>query len=225
MGKKVYILITGGSLSEEFVREYILDRPYLKNAGVICIDRGLNHARSLGLIPDIIVGDFDSVDKNELKWWSENEKKPRFISLCPEKDLTDTHTAVLEAIRLKAEEILIFGATGGRQDHFLANLNILLLPMREGIKACILDEQNRISLIEHGFSIKRKESYGKYISFIPFIGPVTNVTMRGFKYETEGITLNLGDSLGISNEISEENAVIDFDSGVLIVAESKDSFY
>lgn len=225
MEKRIYILIAGGDLSEEFAGRYISDNPELKNAGIICVDRGLNHARHLGLFPDIIIGDFDSVDESELKWWKENGKKSRFLCLNPEKDFTDTHTAILEAVKLKAEEILIFGAMGGRQDHFLANLNLLMLPMKQGIKASLLDPFNRIYLADHGFELEKKESYGKYISFIPFIGPVTNVTMEGFKYETEGITMDLGDSLGISNEIIKEKAVITFDNGVLIVAESKDSFY
>lgn len=225
MEKRDYILVTGGNLSEEFVGRYISGNSRLKSAGIICVDRGLDAARRLGLVPELIIGDFDSADKKELSWWKENEKNTRFIGLKPEKDFTDTHTAILEAIKLGAGTITIFGATGGRQDHFLCNLNLLLIPMKKGIPASIIDPQNRISLAEHSFEISKQESFGKYISFIPFIGPVTNVTMKGFKYETEGITMDLGDSLGVSNEILEEKAIVTFDEGVLIVAESCDSFY
>lgn len=227
MKNKRYILIAGGHLNVEFVKKYMDDNPRWKASDVICIDRGLDCARNLGFIPKIIVGDFDSVKKCELDWWRQKEKegKTRFLSLKPEKDLTDTHAALLEALADGPEEILILGATGGRIDHFLGNLNLLILPMKEKVKAWILDEQNRICISDHGFIIKKEECFGKYISFISLTKEVTGLTLKGFKYETEGITLKRGDSLGISNEIMADAAQLVFLSGVLIIVESGDTFY
>lgn len=222
-GKKC-ILLAGGSLSEEFLRQCFKENPDWKSARIICVDRGLNYIGGTGLIPDMIVGDFDSADSSVVKWWRKKEKegKTRFLKLNPIKDSTDTHIALLEAVKTDPKEIFILGAAGGRLDHFLGNLNLLMIPLKMGIRAWIMDEKNKICLAEHSFEIEKKDCFGKYISFLPFTEKVANVTMKGFRYETDGITMALGDSLGISNEIVSKKAAVSFEDGVLIVVQSKD---
>ena len=127
-------------------------------------------------------------------------------------------------ISLNPDEIVILGATGGRMDHFLANVNILMKPLKNGIKSYIIDKYNKIYLIDSEETIERKSLWGKYISFQPLTEKVKNVWLKGFKYTLAGKELTIGESLTISNEMadSESKAVVSFDSGVLIVIESHD---
>jgi thiamine pyrophosphokinase len=116
----------------------------------------------------------------------------------------------------------IAGGTGSRLDHVLANINLLLLPMQLGIKACILDSNNRIYLSDKSFTIDRSSQYGRFVSLLPFTPEVTGLSLKGFKYPLNKITMTAGSSLGISNEIIEDKAYVEFISGILITAETRD---
>jgi thiamine pyrophosphokinase len=142
--------------------------------------------------------------------------------LIPEKDDTDTEFAIREAIRRGADDITIVGGTGTRLDHVLGNVWLLGIGLEEGVSLQLLDEHNRIRLIDSPMILSREEQYGTYISLIPFSGEVRGVTLRGLKYPLNDYTLGGFCSLGISNEIVAEEAYIGFTAGLLLVIESKD---
>ena len=119
-------------------------------------------------------------------------------------------------------KIDIIGAIGSRIDHTLANINLLLLPLDKGIEANILDANNKIYLKDKGFTIDKASQYGKYISLIAFFGHVEDLLLKGFKYSLDGIRLNFDSSLGISNEIVDERATVQFSRGILLVVEALD---
>lgn len=219
------LLITGGKVDLEFVRKY---KDSIRYDTVICADSGLNTAYRLKIPVQYFMGDFDSVDPQILEAYrignvigSETCKWVRYPR---EKDYVDTQLVIEWVLEKGASEIYILGATGGRLDHFLANVNILMLPLKMGVPAYIIDPQNRIRLIDEKLQIKREEFYGKYLSLLPLTTQVTGVTLRGLKYIIEDYTLEVGIARAISNEMDESSdaAQILISSGVLIVVESKD---
>ena len=219
------LIFSGGHIDTEFAKEYLAQKKFDM---VICADSGLNAAYKLGVKVDCIMGDFDSVSSDIVELYRndrvEASKGVKFVKFPPKKDLTDTDIVLEYVISLNPDEIVILGATGGRMDHFLANVNILMKPLRNGIKSYIIDKYNKIYLIDSEETIERKNLWGKYISFQPLTEKVKNVWLKGFKYTLAGKELTIGESLTISNEMadSESEAVVSFDSGVLIVIESHD---
>lgn len=219
------LIISGGVIDIQFAKEYLEGNVF---DTVVCADSGLDSACRLGLPVHYAMGDFDSVSP-EVKERYQAEGMTdgvhtEFVAYPPEKDATDTHIVLDWVTEQLPEEIVILGATGKRLDHFLANLNILLKPLSYGIPAYIIDRYNKLYMLDHSVVIQRKELFGKYISLLPFTKEVTGVCLRGFRYGLENRTLVFGDSIGVSNEMGEgeDAALIKFEEGILIVAESRD---
>lgn len=220
------LIFSGGCLDVEFAKDYLATEKFDL---VICADSGLDAAYRLGVKADYIVGDFDSLSENAIERYRSDDirksKKVKVIKFPPEKDSTDTDIALEYAMEQKPDEIVILGATGGRMDHFLANVNILMKPLKKGIHAYLIDRYNKIYLTDKHTVIKRKSLWGKYISFQPLTETVKNVKLSGLKYPLDGEDLTIGKSLTVSNEMAEEadEAIISFDSGVIIVIEARDA--
>ena len=126
-------------------------------------------------------------------------------------------------IREGAKEILIFGATGTRLDHVLANLGLLSMGKEQGVQIVLADQWNYITLVESGTVLKKEEQFGKYVSFFSVGGDVAGLSLKGFKYPLNRYHLTVADSgLTVSNEITEETAEITYDSGQLLMIMSRD---
>ena len=188
---------------------------------IIAGDRGLEALYQLKIVPNHIVGDFDSVSPEMLEFYK-NQSQIIFHTYHPEKDNTDTDIALKLAIGLKSSEITIMGALGRRMDHAIANIHILKDALETNIPCQILDEHNRIYLINKEITLEKNRVYGKYISLIPLTSEVKDLTLTGFKYPLNNYDLPIGTSLGVSNEIVENIAQIKMKKGILIVIESKD---
>lgn len=222
MKNKRILIITGGYLSIDFAREYIDNHNF---DTIIAVDSGLAYAEKLNVNLSYLVGDFDSVPKEVLdKYYqmAEIDGYPIIKKFNPEKDLTDTQIAIELAISLDAEELTILGATGTRIDHLLANIQLLSITQKKNISAFIIDEHNKIYLLDHSTTIMKENLFGPFISLLPYTEVVKEVTLRGFKYPLQNRDIHIGTSLGISNEVTAEQAEIIFQSGILIVTESKD---
>ena len=172
-------------------------------------------------MPTHIVGDFDSAGETEYEYFQKNTDIP-IKRLNPVKDYTDTDVALRLALELGAEEITILGGTGARIDHTAANVRILFLALQKGVRAHLLDENNRIWLTDHAVSIRKEEQFGKYLSLFAMGGAVEDLTLKGVFYPLDGYRLDGMDPLGVSNEITEDVCWITFSKGVLLVIESKD---
>ena len=205
-----YLIVSGGEVKEGFLTWIV------KNGGfdvILAADAGMEALYRDHILRDIIVGDFDSVNPDTLEYFHDKEQ----IEVCmlnPEKDDTDTEYAI--------REIVVIGATGTRIDHVLGNISLLGIGLEEQIKISLVDEHNRIRMINQPLTIRKAEQYGKYVSLIPFSEKVCGVTLRGLKYPLTDYTMGGFNSLGISNEIVSDEATISFSSGELIVIESKD---
>ncbi len=217
------LIVAGGILTAEYVTEY---RSEFQPDDIIAADKGLDVLREADILPDLILGDYDSTALFEDEYFFEEyyQRGVDILNYPAEKDFTDTEAAIQEAVDRGSTEIHILGGTGGRLDHFFGIIQNLLLPLKKGIRCVIADEWNRIELIAPGkpLVLKREECFGQYVSLIPFEGAVHNVTLTGMKYPLQDTTLEMGSSLGISNEVTEETAEISFSDGILIMVQSKD---
>lgn len=212
------LIITGGTLDLDFAGSFLKNQRFQK---VIAVDAGLKKALELGLEPDTVVGDFDTVDPEVLAFYRQKEHIVWDVHQ-PEKDETDTELALLKAQALGCREIVVLGATGGRMDHTLGNIHLLFPCLQKGIHAYILDPQNKLYLIDGPTVYQRKKMWGKYISFLPLTETVHGITLEGFKYPLNERDIEIGASLCISNELTEEEGRITFRDGVLICVESHD---
>lgn len=217
---KRVLIISGGKIEDDFASAYIREQKFDL---VIAADSGIAFLHRHRIKPDILVGDFDSADEKTVAFYRQDQEI-EFREFQPEKDDTDTEIAVLLAIEKGAEEVHLLGATGSRIDHMMANVYLLGLLLEKRIPAFLVDRGNRVRLINEKTVLRKDTQYGDYVSLLPFMGEVTGLTLRGFKYPLLDYTLGGCHSIGISNEILEDEAVISMESGRLIVMESKDDF-
>lgn len=212
------LIVAGGNIKESFALPYMEEHSFDYR---IAVDRGLDFFYQVNETPDCIVGDLDSANALAVEYYR-GQKSVRLEKLNPMKNETDTEHAIGLAIELGASEIVILGGTGGRLDHFLGNVGILGIGLERGVEISLVDEYNRIRLINKKTVISQKEQYGRYISLIPFFGEAEGVTLTGMKYPLINGKLHEFHTLGISNEIVEEYGIVDVKKGNLILCESKE---
>lgn len=217
MYKKI-LIVSGGSMNDAFAISWM--EQYAPEYTIVA-DAGMEFFRRNGKKPDMIIGDFDSVNRETLDFF---EAQPDIVwkELNPIKDDTDTESAIWQAISLGAENIVIMGGTGTRLDHVLGNISLLGIGLKEQVQIQLVDAHNRIRMINKSMRICKAEQFGAYISLLPYNGEVKHLYLKGFKYPLENFTLELFNSLGISNEIIEDEAEIVFEEGILLVIESRD---
>ena len=198
-GKSI-IIVAGGSLDMSQVKEKIEET---KNPFVIGADRG-----AIFLL--------DAVDEKERL-----SDVKSVETLNPIKDDTDFEHALRRAIDMKPERITIFGVTGSRLDQTMASINLLALCLEANIPALIQDRTNRIRMINGDFSIQKKDAFGKYFSILPFDSLVEDISLKGFAYEVDHLTLKKEISRGVSNEIKDDLAFVSC-KGRLLIMETMD---
>lgn len=219
--KKV-LIITGGRTDTNFIAE--VHKEYAPDV-IIAADRGIMATNELNIIPDYVVGDFDSGDIEVVEYFKsqfETYGKPIVKTFNPEKDETDTELAISLALSLNTKEIVILGATGTRLDHTIANIELLYKIMESGINAKIMDEYNVISIHDKEIVLKKEKTFGKYFSLLPFTENVKGLNIKGAKYEVKNYVLSSGSSLGISNEFDKDKVEISFNGGILILFQTDD---
>jgi len=216
-------IISGGSFDEKLFISFLKqekEMPYL-----IAADSGLLNFIKLDLVPDLIVGDFDSGGEEALSAAKalSKEKGTDLLILNPVKDDTDTESALDQAMTRTDGRIFIFGGTGTRLDHVTANMEILAKALKNGRKAYLLDRWNLIQACDSkkSLTIGKNDQYGRFVSVFPLSGRAV-LSLEGFKYPLKDFELLYGTSLGESNEIEAEYGKIIIKEGVLIVIESID---
>lgn len=208
------ILIFSGGQLRNWALPYIEEHDLL-----IGVDSGTLFLMKEQLPIHLAIGDFDSITELE----KEKVKKyaKRYISCDPvHKNETDTEMAVKHAIRMQPEEIIIFGATGTRLDHTMANVHLLRLTAEHNIPCRIIDQWNEAQLVQDELTIASGNF--SYISLLPLTTAVTGITLIGFEYTLEHATITLGQTIGISNKLKGKFGKIMIESGLLLVIKSKD---
>lgn len=186
---------------------------------VICADGGLRHARNLGIVPDLLIGDFDSLPDEEL---GEYRRAGVPIKRYPvDKDRTDMQIAVDTATEMGASRVFLLGAFGSRWDHSYANLLMLYRLARRGIKAEILDAHNVVMVATSG-KVEIEGEAGQTVSLLPLGGDVRILSTDGLKYPIRDGVLTLDFPYGVSNVLVRPRAEVHVDSGWLMVVMARD---
>ncbi|WP_080846489.1 thiamine diphosphokinase [Cytobacillus gottheilii] len=188
----------------------------------IGVDKGVFTLLSQNIRPFRAFGDFDSVSDEE---WAVIEKNVKSIHrFRPEKDETDMEHALNWALSENPKRIRLFGATGGRMDHFFANVQLLLKPLNKhaALSVEIIDVQNKIYMTKPDTHVIHRDSEYKYISFIPISGDVSGLTLKGFKYPLTDCHIPMSSTLCISNELVNDSGTFSYKQGILMVIRSND---
>ncbi|UXR70356.1 MULTISPECIES: thiamine diphosphokinase [unclassified Staphylococcus] len=182
------------------------------------VDRGTKILLEQGIQPYLTVGDFDSVSDEERRWIAE---RTDIAPVPAEKADTDLALGVVKAIEQGFEEIDIYGATGGRLDHFMGAMQLLKAPENQTYRIRLLDDQNEISLLTEGEHVIDRLLCYPYISFVPATDAVT-LSLKGFKYNLDQEVLKIGSTLTISNEFQDKAGTVYVHRGMVYQMRSRD---
>lgn len=181
---------------------------------IICADSAYLKAKKENITPHAVIGDFDHEPQGDPQ--GNFQKLLRFSSV---KDDTDTMLCVKYALNRGADEILIVGGIGGRLDHTFANLQTLAYIHSRGANGRISDGDHDIFLISSSLSLRKgKYDYASVFAYDPIC---KDISLKGFKYEGEHLELQSNFPLGVSNEITSEQAEIRVGEGRLLVILAK----
>lgn len=186
-----------------------------RNSYIIAADSGYKKLESIGITPDIIIGDFDS---------SVMPDTSNIIKLEVEKAYSDTFSAVRYAVNEGYSNIEILGAIGSRLDHTWANILCLDYCRTHKVKCRIINDKNRISLIEKEALINKDY---QYFSLFAFLEDCKGVNIKGAHYtadfyDSETLDFNISDQIGVSNFVEDDFATVTVEKGVLLLIESND---
>lgn len=192
------------------------DLPFEKqeNDLLIAADGGYEYLVKAGMSPDLLIGDFDSMEKPKVSCET--------ITLPVEKDDTDIVFAVKEGFRRGYTRFVIFGGLGGKRlSHTIANMQLLEYVALQGGTARLIGGTFSLFLLTQGQSHSFEQEIGKELSVFS-ITPAASVTLQGVKYPVTKATLERCFPLGVSNRILEPTATVMVRSGtILVVIEGK----
>lgn len=180
---------------------------------LIAADGGMRHTRQLGLTPGWIIGDMDSLASLDIG--PLQAAGVEILRYPAHKDQTDLELAMQHAVKLGADEIVVFGAFGARWDHTLANLLLSLHPDMLDIRCSFVDGDQRVFAARGTTSIEGTP--GDVVSLIPVGGDAERVTTGGLEYPLQDGKLSLGSTLGVSNVIVRPPATVEVRNGQLLV--------
>lgn len=192
---KILIILNGEIKSQTFLKNLAQESDY-----IICADGGYDKAKAAGVMPDLLLGDMDSVQAKDFDG--------KILQFPPEKDWTDCELALKTAYDMQADEIVVTCALGGRCDHEMANLYVL----SSFENACIKEKDVSVYVCDRKLKF---EGNGKVFSILPLSDSVVSVS--GAKYCTEKALFKVGASLGISNEATEAATTVQVFEGKCLI--------
>lgn len=210
-----------------FINGTIRDLIDSGEAFIICADGGYARARAEQIEPDVIIGDFDSLEQHPEAVSaisavnSQDTESPVVFRKPTKKDLTDTALCIEYAVEQGFRHILVVGGLGGRADHSIANIQNLVAAAENGVSIIMLDQQNLVMvLIDDETILPARE--GWKLSLFSYSPQCTGVTVTGTAYPLQDAVLTSDFPLGVSNEITGKAAGIKVRSGQLLIMMSRD---
>ncbi len=182
---------------------------------VICADGGAVHALSLGIIPNIVIGDCDSLPKG-----TTDDLRARGVQIIKKpskKNETDLELAVQLAVARGASRILVLTALGGRMDQSLANILLLAKPEWQPIRIELAEGKQAAVLIRGPDEIEIAGDKGDIFSLIPLSEVLNGVTLEGLEWPAKDSVFHLGSTEPISNSFTGEKALVRIDSGTALI--------
>jgi len=202
------LIFAGGEFSEpQDFADILAEKPI-----IVCADSGYDSAAALGIAPDVIIGDMDSVSR----------KLPagiKQIKLNREKDDTDTQSCIDYLIEECCGEITLLGALGGRTDHELANIMLTVYAAKKGAKLIIKTKDTEVFAVSGIAEISG--NIGDLLSIIPIFSDAEGIYLSGLKYPLNNATVEIGKTVGISNEFISEKATVKVKKGMVIAVRTK----
>jgi len=214
------VIFANGELPDlETARALLQTDDYL-----IAADGGANHLLKMGILPEVVVGDLDSINEDTLFELTSAEVDIKQYS--EDKDETDIELALQFAVEMRPTAILIVGALGGRLDQTLANLSILTDPLLPKIDIRLDDGVEEaffcLTNADKGGQVKVHGRRGDTISLIPWNGPVQGITTEGLQWPLYAETLSASKSRGVSNVMLGETASVKIEKGLLLVVHRRE---
>jgi len=211
------IIIANGSLGHpEKIHRIFVSRSFTgRDTIIISADGGVSNTLKLGLTPDLIIGDMDSIDKDIKKKKIKELSETEYICAPPGKDESDTRLAVAHAVEMGIKKIIITGALGGRTDHTFANMMLLASPELDGIDARILTDDSEIFVINKSHIINGEP--GKLVSIFSLSPYTYFIKTKGLKYMLKNEKLDFSPVRGLSNVFTAAEAEIDIKEGQLLI--------
>ncbi len=203
--KKCIILAYGTPPGKKLI-SFLAKRDY---TDIICADGGANSARKLGIIPNYIIGDFDSITETNLNYFS---VKSDIIRIKRQND-TDVEKAIKLAIKKGYQDCLLLGVIGNRLDHSICNLSIIL-KFSEKIRIRIIYEKSVLS-VESG-EVKLTTKPGEVISLFAFDSR-TKISSKGLRYELRNTSLPFGKKEGESNKAKGKSVSLKITNGKIFL--------
>ncbi|MBQ7283968.1 MAG: thiamine diphosphokinase [Oscillospiraceae bacterium] len=176
---------------------------------VFCADGGYVHAEKQGIVPDIIVGDFDSSVQPQYT-------KAQVIKLPVEKDDTDTYYIARQIVKEGYTNAVFCGVTGGRLDHTFANIQMLKFLAQNGVDATIVDKNTTIKVIINGKTVLQPQK-DCYFSVFSLDEECIGVSENGGKYQLSDVSLTNSFPIGVSNEFADKEVEISVKKGSLLI--------
>jgi thiamine pyrophosphokinase len=193
-----------------------LERECKNSDIIICADGGAEFAYRLGITPDYLIGDFDSVDEKVLEYFIDS--KTEVVRYPAEKDYTDTEICVNKALEMKCDEICIFPGIGGRIDHSLGNIGLLHIIADNNAKGYIASDSSYVYLCRKEIIIQGEK--GDLISVLPYKGDALGVSLYNLKYPLKDYNIAFGKPIGISNIMLTGECLIEVKEGELLVVKT-----
>ncbi len=206
--KRVLVFLNGEYRDKEFYKSEIKRNDYL-----VCADGGIKFLQKIDRIPDLVVGDLDSLDARAERFIEENKIKTKKFS--KNKDFTDGELALDEAVKLAPEKINVYGCFGGRKDHEYANIAILEKYLDRRIQIYLIDEYRTIFLAKEWTVIRAKK--GTIVSLLPVTKKVEGIITKGLQYSLRNECLFRASSRGMSNIVTKNPAFVELKKGILKV--------
>jgi len=207
------LVVAGGDVPQGLLQAELTD------AGiVICADGGARYLATTGRLPDILIGDMDSIDAGLLHKLESSDVE--IIRAATWKDETDAQLAVDEAIARGADEIVMLGMLGGRIDHALGNLMLLLRSAQRNVRSVVKDKKVEITAATGAVEVAGKA--GETVSLLPVGSGVSVRYLDGLRYGAkEPLALPLDSPVGVSNVMTADKAhiVVDGWAYLLIIHE------
>ncbi len=182
---------------------------------IVCADGGANNSLTFGIVPDVVIGDLDSLDNTTIeKLEAQGVEMIRYSS---DKDETDLELALDYALQRRADSVLVCCAFGGRTDHMLGNILLTSLPKYSGMPITLTDGTTEAVIIRGGDRIKISGAEDLPLSLIPLSPVATGVSLIGAKWILDDESLYLGSTRSLSNVFRSNTAEISLKTGLLLI--------
>jgi len=207
------VIVSGGLWEDDAYHLQVLKSAEL----IICADSGARYVLGLGLMPQIVIGDLDSLPAQDFQ--ELQNCGVEFIKYPQKKDYADTALALQKALEFGYKRIEMVACLGGRFDHTLANVLLLTLPQVREIDIRVIEPSQELFLVKASMKISGQK--GDTLSLLPLSPQVSGIRTKGLYYQVPRGSFTMGFSNGVSNVLTEDLVEISVEKGLLLAIHSK----